>query len=345
MVFILLFIFALIGVSVFLSDNEKIKNILLLFWGILLVCVATLRDGADHDYTSYVGYYNQVSTFGDYSVEPTFNLISKIVKILFFDVVVFLFFIYAALGVGLKIYAISKLTELKLLSLLSYFSFYFLMHDMTQMRAGVASALLLLCIQPLYERSYKKFLLITAIAVLFHYSALSIFLLIVLNPKRINKLLYGLLIPLGYCLCFLHLDITGILGLIPVAEVQNKVQAYLYLQDYSDNVELPNIFNVIFMLRCLVAMYLLFLADVINKYNKYVYILLKIYIWGLFSFLLFSNVAGFAFRISELYGIVEIILIPFICYTFVQRRFAYSFPMLVSTFLVLMELFYVKLFS
>lgn len=330
--------------SIFLSDNMKAKNILLVLWGIVLVCISTFRDGADHDYTSYVEYYDQITTIGDYSVEPTFLLISKFVKTLF-DSAIIVFFIYAVIGVGLKLYAISELTDLKLLSLLSYLSFFFLMHDMTQIRAGVASAILLLCIKPLYERKYKKFFLLGIIASLFHYSALSIFLLIVMKPMKINKQIYGLLIPFGYCLCFLHLDVTGLLKLIPIAEVQTKVQAYIYLQDYSENVEEVNIFNVIFLLRCLLSMYLLVFVDIVSRYNKYVYILLKIYIWGLFSFLLFSNVAGFAFRISELYGIVEVILIPFICYTFVQRKIAYTFPIMVSSFLFFMELFYVCLFS
>lgn len=334
--------------SIFCSltcSKSRYEQPLLIILTILLIFVASFRDGADHDYTTYIEYYNTITAGFSYSVEPSFHLIAKVVKYIFFDEVLIMFAIYAILGIGLKAYGIYQLTEFRFLSIVTYISFYFLMHDLTQMRAGIASALLLLCVKPLYERKYVLFCILVTVASLFHYSALALIPLAFINPYSLQKKIYLFLIPIGYALCFVHLDVTGLLYLIPVADIQSKIQAYLYLQSYSDDVEMPNIFNALFLIRCTVATFLVFYADLLFASNKYVYILIKIYVWGLFSFLIFSSVAGFAFRISELYGIVEIILLPYITIAFVQKKLAYIFPIMISTFILYIELFYVKLLS
>ena len=231
----------------FLYLNSRFERRVILFIVISLMFISAFRNGADRDYLTYVEYYNTIGTMERYKVEPSFILISQVVKNLFFDQVFFLFVIYVIIGIGIKTKALFQLTDFKILSLITYISFYFLMHDMTQIRAGVASGIVLLCIKPLYDRRLCSFFVLVLLAIFFHYSALAIIPLVLLKPNSINKRFYMLLIPFGYFLCFMNLDFTGLLNFIPISYIQSKIQAYLYLQTYSDNVEMPNIFNMIFV--------------------------------------------------------------------------------------------------
>ena len=105
---------------------------------------------------------------------------------------IYLFLLFAILGVSFKLIAIKQLTELWFLSLILYLSNFFILHEMTQIRAGVASAFLLLCVKPIYDRDLKRFLLFAVLGFLFHYSAIVILPLWFLGIKaRKNVLLFS----------------------------------------------------------------------------------------------------------------------------------------------------------
>lgn len=322
---------------------NKIPIALFIALGIILIFVATFRGpGVDCDYEAYVKYYNEVDV--DATLEPTFFIISLIVRRFCFDNVVFLFFIYAVLGIYLKFRGIKELTDLGILSIMVYLSCYYVLHDLTQIRAGVASGLLLLCIKPLYERKLGKFLLLSIIAVLFHYSAIVVLFLWFIKPKTLNRKFYLLLIPMGYCCCFCGIHMSNVLTMIPISAVQQKVNAYLYLSEYSDSLPV-NIFSVLFLLRCIIAYFLLWKVDLIHISNKYVYVLLKIYLWGLVSYLFFSDVPGFSTRISELLGVVEFVLYPFMTYVLMPRKVGFLFPILLGIIILSVNLFYLHLIN
>lgn len=338
MIYIILSVFLLTAFSaIYLLEKETKYGYALV--GLALILIAAFRDGADVDYRGYVDYYNNIE---QETIEPTFHLICYLVKIFFFDNVVFLFLIYALLGVSLKLIAIKQLTRLSLLSVAMYISFYYILHDMTQIRAGVASGILLLCVKPLFTRNLKKFLFLAIIASLFHYSALIIFLLWFISPNSLNKNKYACLIPLGYVCYFAGISMSKLLTLLPFDAVQAKVEAYFYLTEFSDGPS-SNVFNVLFLLRCFIAYVILWKVDFIALSNKYTYLLLKIYFLSLFSFLLFADIPGFAFRISELLGIVEIILFPLMIYIYTPRRISILFPLFVGQLMLSLSLFITQL--
>jgi hypothetical protein len=123
----------------------KQKYWVVFLWAFFLFLIAALRnENVDRDYLTYILNYEQTAKRLALTIEPTFYLFSIIARSIF-DNVIFLFIIYAFLGVFIKIYAISKLSkELYLFSFLVYFSNFFLLHEMTQIRAGVAAAFILI---------------------------------------------------------------------------------------------------------------------------------------------------------------------------------------------------------
>lgn len=157
-------------IAFFCYVDIKQKNIVVLALTILLILIAGFSGPISQDYNNYISSYNEVIN-GRYRTDFSFIVISKIVHLIFNNPL-YLFLIYAILGVSLKISAIKKLSQFWFFSILIYFSYSFLLHEMTQIRAGVASAFVLLSIPSIYEKKLKSFLLYAGVAIFFHYSAL-----------------------------------------------------------------------------------------------------------------------------------------------------------------------------
>jgi len=334
LVFLLLLSYALI-------DRKDQSKVIYYLFGITLIIFAAFRaEGIDNDYKGYIEYYDTITNGQILIVEPSFMALSYAVKYIFNNVF-FIFLFYALLGGTLKLIAIRQLTELKFLTLLVYFSSYFLLFEMTQIRAGVAAGALLLCIKPMQERRLGKFLLFAFIAFLFHYSALVIFPLYFISPNKINTKLYLALVPAAYIMYFLRIDIFSLINYLPIGLIQAKISSYSFYAEQDASI---NLFNVIQIFRCFVALIFIWKWELLLRHNAYAILLIKIYILGLFVFVAFANIPGISSRISELLLVVEIILIPFIFYICKEKRLARLVITIIALGFLTFSLFYTKLF-
>ena len=174
MFLILLSIFILLcGVSAIedrLTNSARTGAFLVV--GLVLALLAGFRpDDVDHDYMNYVGMYYESFAI---DTEITFIVIASIVEMLF-DNVVFVFVIYAFIGVFLHLYAIKRLTSLWFLSLLVYLSSFYLLHGMNQIRVGVSAGFFLLALHHLQERDKRRYVMCAILATLFHYTSVILF--------------------------------------------------------------------------------------------------------------------------------------------------------------------------
>lgn len=289
------------------KQNQSYKrNIpILLLITLLLALIATFRpeDMADRD--NYISFWND---WGGERFEVGFTFISDTLRLYTHNEYWF-FFVFAIISITLKISAICKITPLIWGSLLMYLSNMFILHDMIQMRCAIASGLLLHAIYYLGINKKVKFFIVTFFAILFHYSAIVILPLVFLNIHRIRKFYFICLILLSYFIGGV-LPIETIIGYVPIEGIQS-----LWMM-YDDTVgEDINIFNAIQLGRTCICLFLLFYIDKIFLYNKYAILLVKIYAISISIFVLLSSVPVIAFRVSELYQIVEIVLIPMLIYT------------------------------
>lgn len=341
MILYLIILFFLLAIFLLLKPKWKYNKYIYVLIGVILAFTAGLRpEDATND---YMGYLKAYYTINDYSsrLEPTFYIIVSFVKVVFSNPV-FLFIIYAILGVSLKFIAIKQISELYLLSALIYFTSFFLLHEMTQIRAGVASGILLLCIKPLYQRNLKKFIILVALSISFHYSALVFLLLWFLNPKNIDRKFYLSLIPIVYILALKGFTLGFIIEHIPIDPIQTLYSMYKINMEKGLGDKI-NLFNGVQLLHCAMALFLIYNVDKLKKQNEYAPILLKIYTLSIIIFVMFSDFPVISFRISELLGIVEIILIPFLLYLFKPKRLAILFPIGIALLMFMLNLFYVKL--
>jgi len=328
------FFFIILSVFSFFSPIE-FKGKQFIFWsfGLGFFILAAFRgEGVDKDYDNYITMFNTP----DFAVEPTFTLISSFVHTYLSSDIIYVFIIYAILGITIKFIAIRKLTKLWFLSLVIYCSFFFLLHEMTQIRVGIASAFLLLCIKPIYERNFKNFLIFATLGFLFHYSAILIFPLWFLKDKpRKNLLIYS--IPIAYLLFFLGIDL---IVTIPIPGIQEKIEIYKALQEMGGEESKPiNVFNLYMLTKIGMFYFMLYKYDVIILNNKYSPILIKIYCISLLAIPIFANIQTFGFRISELFGIVEIILIPLIYYSFKQIHFGRALVISIGSTIMLIIIY------
>lgn len=305
-VFIFFFLF-----SSFFFVNKQNQSYLrlktsLLFITLILTLIATFRPDSMADRQNYLDSWNG---YGGERFELGFVTIADLIRRISSNEYWFLF-VFAFLSVGLKIWAICRISPLIWASLLIYVSNLFILHDMIQMRCAIASGLLLHAVYFLVNRDTKRFLLVFVTAFLFHYSSLIILPLWFLSINRSYKYCYIGLIIVAYILGPVF-PIESFIQTIPIEGIQSLWAMYENTIDGD-----VNIFNAIQLGRIAICVFLLLNIDRISCYNKYAILLVKIYAVSIASLVLFSRVPVIAFRVSELYQIVEIVLIPMILYAF-----------------------------
>ena len=345
MIITIYFIFLVVSIFSFLQFSEKKSKILFSLVFSCLFLYATLRDGnLVRDYESYIALhvdlrYNDNS---EENVEITFNAISWLVRHLFGNNIVFLFAIYALLGVGIKYIALKKLTSLLFLSTLIYISEFFILHELTQIRVGVACAILLISVDCLYNHNLKKFIIFSICAIFFHFSAIIFIPLWFIKSNNINKKFYAMIIPFAYLVYFSNVNIFEVfINLVPIEYVQKKFEAYKHFQNqgiaYYSKI---NVFNKVFISKCIIFYVLLWKSKLIEEKNKYVNIFLKIEALSLSSFILLSTMPIFAFRISQMLGIVEIVLFPCLYYAFKPKYVSNAIVIIIGLCMLLITIFY-----
>jgi len=343
MILILFVLFALISIFYILDFKNKIvKNVITIVLAIILICFAGFRaKDMDNDFYVYRDYWRTHKLLGN--VEYSFYIIREFIKNSLHLGFQYLLLTYAVLGVSLKFAAIKKFAPALWGSLLIYLSHYFLLHEFTQIRIGVATGFLLFSIYFISEKQYIFYFISAILAILFHQSCVLVLLFPLIKNSEKNVWLFSLLIPLGYILYFFntYLNIN-----IPIPGLQSKIEAYEdatssgFLKDTKTNV-----FNFLFLLRIFIFYVLFFYSEKISPFFPKLYIFLKIYALSLFSFLFLSKIPVFAFRVQELLGIVEIILIPTLVFIFSEKYklFGRLTICCIALGLLLLDIYYVKL--
>ena len=314
LILLLLIIFAvlfLVFVEEYLGKYKWFAYILI---GIFLILYAGLRPvGFDRDSENYENYFmHPDSRINEISVEPSFLILSRLLYPFFPDVHI-LFFLYALLGVGLLFFAIKRITNPLFLPILIYVCNFFLLHDVTQIRAGVISGLFLLSIKPLSEGKRLHALCYIMIGAIFHFSALALLPLLFLSNTPISrkwKIAWAMVVPVCFLLYFSGFDL---LTTFHIPYISDKIDIYQRLSETK--LEKESILNPFPLIKMAVFLYLLYFSETIKPYVPSIYLLIKILACSVLFYFAFTSIKIVSMRISELYGIIEIVLYPCIIYT------------------------------
>lgn len=327
--------------------QSSFKRQLWTFITVSLILFAGLRgSNVSFDDKSYLIYYNHTPTinflfsnskafFNSIQIEPNLLLIFSFFKSNFINGFNIAIFVYAFLSVSLKMKAIKTMTDFYFLSLLIYFSGFFLVQDMTQIRAAVAVGILLLSIKQMEQKNFLKFYFLIMIAFFFHNSSILFIPFIALNSKRINKINYILIVLIPIILYLFRIDPINLFLNFNLGIFSDKIKGYILLQKYM-NFKI-NLFNFNIILQIIVSLFFIFYSEKSN--NKYAILLTKINCYGIALFFLFNAIPVIAFRSNEVLCSVQIILIPLFVYFIKPKYIPEGIVIIISILYLINQLF------
>ena len=298
--------------------NKNINSLFMFFFGLLLIIIAGFRPLEYFRDTE--NYLTMLHSFDNiWQSEPTFWILNQFNQLLLGGNDQIFFLIYAILAITIKIIAINRLSSLPLLSVYLYICLYFVLHEMTQIRVGVACGIFLLAIPDIVNKNFRMYLFKTLIAMAFHYSAIIMLVLYFVNNKNINRKVYFFLPIIGLVLAFipnLMLTIFTFFEFILPSVIANKVTIYITLIDNEDYNKI-NIFNLFTL--SLICFYYFALFNICRLKTKLDTVLIKLFGLQLFIYYAFSSIPTFAIRLSEFIGFSLILLIPNLIFMFKQK--------------------------
>ncbi len=305
------------------SYNAKVRSkylrrlylFLTIFIVIILISIAGGREiGSDNDSLMYATALDQVNLLLGF--EPGFRLIVSINNFISGGSSNF-FYLYAFLAIFLKTFGIYKVSPNFTISFILYIGLYFILHEMMQIRIGLASGFIFFSFLYLVNQNRKKFILVSSIAVFFHYSTIISFVLLFLKPKKKIRFIYLLLPVLGLFINFFleknTLLIQSFFELMP-SFISDKTS--LYFQSKMSG-ELDHTVSLIYSLNSflyfilLVFMYYRIKNREIKSNNDIALnLLLKIMAIQYFlGFILMFNIE-FSNRVFSYMGVLTFLLIP-----------------------------------
>ncbi len=316
-----------------LSKRDSI--ILYVLLGVCLVLVAGLRAvGSTPDSDVYEDiYYGKINILLEKTMEPSFTFISFILTSLSLGVNA-LFLTYAAISIALHLTVFRKFSQLPFLTLTIYISYYYMMHDLVQIRAGVAAGFLLWAIYYYVEQKKKYAALFIVFATLFHFSAAAGFILFLFTNKlpRWQKIILLSIIPIGLIVYFTQLDISR---LVPEEFGGTKLMAYRELRDKGledEQAGWPLEINIVIWMNIVLYCACIIYNDYLTKFCKYVPIAIKMQAFAFFCLLFLNGVSKvLGNRMCDFYSISTIILWTASFYAFYPRVVSLTISHSIST--------------
>ena len=328
--------------AVFEDYLGKQKNALYWGVGVLLIAVAgfknvdSVRDAANYEYF----FINNDDPILAKGVEFSFLWLSKLLYPVFHDVHA-IFLLYAAIAIPVKLYAIKRISPICFLPLVIYISNYYILHDLTQIRASVASGFFIVSVYYLGENKKNIAFLLMICAAFFHYSAISLFPLLFLSNKDLNtkgEIIWAALIPMGYLLYFLHINI---IATVPIPYISGKIEVYQELTEKGiGGYDQINVFNLVFLVNILIFYYNLFFYETIKANCPTASLVLKIQAISIFFLPALANIPAIAFRVYELFGVINIIAFQNVYYTIKQNVVAKCVVASIGWAILCVNLFY-----
>jgi len=324
--FLILFIassFSIIEVILSFDKSRKHSMLIVIFWFLVvtLILFAGLRRvGADFEnYEIIYDVLAEDSSWSDWRVitlEPGFKSLMVMLKYTNFQ---FSLLVCAFLGVTLKAKFISKYSPYPILSLVIYFSSLFIIKEMGQIRNGIAMGIVLWSFDALIQQKKTRFLFLTFLAILFHWSAFCVLPLFFFGDKKIPTSAYVFSILAIFFMILFNLTsvISNLISFVPIEAITSKADSYLSGDsEFAERLGLNSTFLFLVMIMSIMLLYRHRLNSKFPKFD----LILNVYILGIFYFGFFNAVSEFALRLNVYFRMLDIIILPLIVSLFGPRK-------------------------
>lgn len=311
----LLFTFLIIAPLLANQKLDKHQEFLInIFFVLSLVLIITFRTpGADADYMNYVSTYQSRYAYRD--TEYSYQLIKIIGQNLKFPVI-FFFFIYAALSAPVKFFAIKRYSYCPIYSICVWLSFSFILHDLIQIRASIATGLMLWFLPLVVDKKYVKSILVLSIALFFHYSAILMAIVYFIKSDRINKVFWIAVYALSWLINLKIVNpysiITMFWDYLPTFITDRTADTNGVLDRLADLHQI-NIYAAYLLLPAIITIIALFNAHKI--YERYHYGIALIKVMFIAEFIFSLGLPIISVRGFEFLSVTLIYLVPlmFLC--------------------------------
>jgi hypothetical protein len=289
--------------------------------GILFLIVVFRYGPFLPDYNAYVLFFETYRNSGGeglsriVAVEKSFLHISNVVIRLFHGDVFFLFFIYAIIGVIFKIIAINIFSHEIRQSLLVYISFFYILHDFIQIRIGAAASFILFAIYFKTQKKYIWCLVAYLLSIYFHYSAIAYGVILFFDTRRINVHFYFTFIVVSYIISMIDINILSIFSRLDLGVLSEKIILYSRSTKYlrGSVITMPK------LIRLLFAFIIFLKINILNKDENSI-IFIKMYFLSIGVQQLFNSIPVLPTRLSELFRISEIFVLPMLGKCFKEKN-------------------------
>ena len=313
----------------FVKYDNRGGDYILFFFFVFLFLFAGLRgEGIGFDYDNYVD--NIYKTDDLQFMEPGVLVLSNILRPI--NSVTLFFLTYAILAVSIKTFVIRQYANYPMLALLMYFSIYFLVQEMGQIRYGLSVAICSFALVFLANGEKTKFWILVFTASLFHFSALIVPPVYLIRKLRVNALVLILFLLLGSI--FIVYDFSDIMyqlfELMPIEGVSYRAAYYMVTEEENGAFG----FNMSLFLRIIeLVLFYLYLRN--NTTDEYFNALFNFFLYGVVLYYVLNFNQEFASRGSGYFKFLEIIMVPYIISKIVKPQLV-----IVSIVLVVAYSFY-----
>lgn len=316
--------------------SQRDKMVLYAILGFAMIMIAGTREvGSTPDTISYEEMY--YAKDGDLMVllrEPSFGFIVTLLHSFGLGINA-LFFAYAILSIPIHLSVFWRMSRIPLLTLTIYISYYYMMHDMVQIRAGVASGLFLWAIYFYVEKKKLWTLAFILMGTLFHYSAIAGLVIFFCNDKlpRWQKYVLYAIVPVGIVAYFTHFDIST---LIPDELGGYKLMKYREMSERGDEEKQAGWkfqINILIWMNIVLYYASIYYHDYLKERFKYTTVAIKLQAVG-FLFLFFVNAlsAVVGNRMNDYFSVVSVLLWTGSYYAFYPQIVSKIISNAISTF-------------
>ncbi|APS37430.1 EpsG family protein [Salegentibacter sp. T436] len=321
------------------KNHRKNGKLLLFFLCGFLVLFASLRDNVGLDDIGYKEYFEATNSLDEVIfegenlssdktnlVEPLFLLMASVGKIITEEVFI-LFFICATIALFIRYKIFWKYSPYPILSLLIYASHEFYVKDWTQIRAGLASVIILYGIKFLFSGKDKKFIITVIIAAGFHYIAVIAIPLLFLRNLKNPKKFYSRALLLAAGISLLIPFKATLIQLSEYGLIPYRISQYFYYQKYAFEMAITDIIIIKGVILSLISIY--YYNRLASKYSFYS-IILSYQVLATIYLLVFRDFSIMAVRANGLLYVVEPILIILLLNQIKQKGFVFMGAFLYS---------------
>ncbi|MCZ4673874.1 EpsG family protein [Citrobacter sedlakii] len=321
-----MFLYALIFIMIMLlSFLPYQKTIFKVVIFVLFFICAFRGEQVDRDHSNYISLIFDSASNLLYPIEPSFKVISWL-SINIFGTYQIVFIIFALIAIYFKSKAIEHNSPYILLSALVLYSNIFLLHDMTQIRAGVACAIVLYALKFLGQDRRLTYILFVLMASTFHITSILFLCAILFDSRRLSMkyiFIYILMLSSTYLLYYSSINFLSLMQYVNIPYIQFKYNEYISQSQGIDFTPI-NIFSTMQILHLFIVAISFIVARRITLTREQM-VVVKLYSISPLAFMLLYSLPVFALRISELFSVSEIILLPTLVLVSRQKALAKLF--------------------